>query len=293
MPEQPPPRGTTPATPTPAAPTQAALPQMSYSMGTEGELRRLMDQTLAAAAVHGTDRVKSMLAALTPTDSPSPLQYGSMPIGPQQGSAGSTNSSAGSAHPPSRDQTAVGQHGHPQEGQNCEYPDLNLGQANAQVPPTQPGYPPLTKGSEVWLGPQGAPNDIFAAMKAIFDTWHGQGNSNTRPPQNPVTQETGQSGRHMGETLPVPQTPATATAVGTTVCQVGTNGHHAAMNINNASQYTCTVGSLTAHVSEAIKEKIWRSEYVDIFELLRKECGLGGISTLDSDTFRKELALLE
>ncbi|XP_029452031.1 uncharacterized protein LOC115088167 isoform X1 [Rhinatrema bivittatum] len=87
-------------------------------MGTEGELRWLMDQTLAAAAVHGTDRVKSMLAALTPTDSPSPLQYGSVPIGPQQGSAGSTNSSAGSAHPPSSDQTAVGQHGHPQEGQN-------------------------------------------------------------------------------------------------------------------------------------------------------------------------------
>ncbi|XP_029443056.1 uncharacterized protein LOC115083391 [Rhinatrema bivittatum] len=237
-----------------------------------------MDQTLSAAAIHGTDRVKAMLDALTHITSPSP---GSVPIGPQHGAAGSSNSSAGNTQPPARQQTAHGQHGQPQEGQNCEYPDLNRGQGNAQVPPTQPSYPPPRNGSEVWLGPQSAPTDTFAAMKAIFDNWHGQGNANTSP-----TQETGQSGRPMGDILLVTPTPATATAVGTptpatatvvgtTVGQLGTNGHNttgsSATNGNNVAQYTCTVGSLTAHVSEALKEKIWRSEYVDIFELLRKE----------------------
>ncbi|XP_029440204.1 uncharacterized protein LOC115080210 isoform X1 [Rhinatrema bivittatum] len=271
VPEQPPPRGMTPAAPTPAAP-----PRENFGNVTERQLRQLMDQTWSAAAIHGTDRVKAMLDALTHTTSPSP---GSVPIGPQHGAAGSSNSSAGNTQPPARQQTAHGQHGQPQEGQNCEYPDLNRGQGNVQVPPTQPSYPPPRNGSEVWLGPQSAPTDNFAAMKAIFDNWHGQGNANTSP-----TQETGQSGRPMGDILLVTPTPApatavgtptTATAVGTTVGQLGTNGHNttgsSATNGNNAAQYTCTVGSLTAHVSEALKEKIWRSEYVDIFELLRKE----------------------
>ncbi|XP_029446605.1 uncharacterized protein LOC115085116 [Rhinatrema bivittatum] len=109
VPEQPPPRGMTPAAPTPAAP-----PRENYGNGTERQLRQLMDQTLSAAAIHGTDRLKAMLDALTHTDSPSP---GSVPIGPQQGAAGSSNSSAGNTQPPARQQTAHGQHGHPQ-GQN-------------------------------------------------------------------------------------------------------------------------------------------------------------------------------
>ncbi|XP_029473641.1 uncharacterized protein LOC115099868 [Rhinatrema bivittatum] len=196
---------------TPAAPTPAAPPRENVGNVTERQLRQLMDQTLSAAAIHGTDRVKAMLDALTHTTSPSP---GSVPIGPQHGAAGSSNSSAGNTQPPARQQTAHGQHGQPQEGQNCEYPDLNRGQGNAQVPPTQPSYPPPRNGSEVWLGPQSAPTDIFAAMKAIFDNWHGQGNANTSP-----TQETGQSGRPMGDILLVTPTPATATAVGTTVGQ--------------------------------------------------------------------------
>ncbi|XP_029443040.1 uncharacterized protein LOC115083380 [Rhinatrema bivittatum] len=133
VPEQPPPRGMTPAAPTPAAP-----PRENFGNVTERQLRQLMDQTLSAAAIHGTDRVKAMLDALTHTTSPSP---GSVPIGPQHGAAGSSNSSAGNTQPPARQQTAHGQHGQPQEGQNCEYPDLNRGQGNAQVPPNTAQLP--------------------------------------------------------------------------------------------------------------------------------------------------------
>ncbi|XP_029446454.1 LYR motif-containing protein 4 isoform X2 [Rhinatrema bivittatum] len=110
VPEQPPPRGMTPAAPTPAAP-----PRENFGNVTERQLRQLMDQTWSAAAIHGTDRVKAMLDALTHTTSPSP---GSVPIGPQHGAAGSSNSSAGNTQPPARQQTAHGQHGQPQEGQN-------------------------------------------------------------------------------------------------------------------------------------------------------------------------------
>ncbi|XP_029449774.1 uncharacterized protein LOC115087134 [Rhinatrema bivittatum] len=110
VPEQPPPRGMTPA-----APTLAAPPRENFGNVTERQLRQLMDQTWSAAAIHGTDRVKAMLDALTHTTSPSP---GSVPIGPQHGAAGSSNSSAGNTQPPARQQTAHGQHGQPQEGQN-------------------------------------------------------------------------------------------------------------------------------------------------------------------------------
>ncbi|XP_029448325.1 uncharacterized protein LOC115085924 [Rhinatrema bivittatum] len=292
VPEHRPPEGVAPAN----APAPQQVPNTTGSSAQpENELRLLAEQVLAAAAIHGTDRVKSLLAGLIQSNSRFPSHCTNTAGGPRQWAAVNTPNPPHQSDAPEPSQREG-------EKQNCEYTDLNVGQANAQIPqdhkpatrPPQALNTLNSSGSEVWLGSQGGTTDIFSAMKAFFEKLTGQGGGPAASlprlaPMQFSPQRQGPLGQAIGEAFPLPAAqggadpkPATR-ATGAAERHAGTTGQEHAANssamfttsgnapVINAAQYICTVGSLSAHVSAAVKAKICRNEYVDIFDLLRRD----------------------